>query len=116
MVDLPGPADEPTMNGTSFAGRKMETLCRVGMVGRDGYAKVTLCSASSPEHLSGVIFLRTWRFLDCGVDVAREMREAIENFPLVRMMNLKSPSGSLNNSVDLGQNVRKGRRTLRIRP
>jgi len=72
--------DELTMNVISFAGMKMEMLERTGMVGRDGYAKVTLWSASSPEHLTGVIFLRTRSFLDCGVDVARETRETINNF------------------------------------
>ena len=79
MVDFPD-LDEPTMNVISFAGRKMETLERTGMVGRDGYAKVTLWSASSLEHHGGVLFLRTRRFLDCGVDVEREMKETIQNF------------------------------------
>jgi len=72
--------DKLTMNVISFPGMKMETLERTGMVGRDGYAKVTLWSASSPEHLTGVIFLRARSFLDCGVDVARETRETINNF------------------------------------
>ena len=78
-MDLPD-LDEPTMNVISFAGRKIETLERMGMVGRHGYAKVTLWSASSPEHHGGVLFLRTQRFLDCGVDVEREMKETIQNF------------------------------------
>ena len=85
-MDLPDP-DEPTMNVTSFAGRKMETLERMGMVGRDGYAKVTLWSASSPEHHGGVLFLRTRRFLYCGVDLAREMKETSEIFLLGENMN-----------------------------
>jgi len=40
MVAVPDP-DELTMNMVSFAGMKMETLERTGMVGHDGYAKVT---------------------------------------------------------------------------
>ena len=79
MVDFPD-LDELTMNVISFTGRKMETLERMGMVGRDGYTKVMLWSASLLEHHGGVLLLRTWRFLDCGVDVAREMKETIQNF------------------------------------
>ena len=86
MVDLPG-RDEPTMNAISFAGRKVETLERTRMVRRDGYAKVMLLSARLPEHLAGIIFLRARRFLDCGVDVARAMRETIKNSPLARMID-----------------------------
>ena len=38
------------MNVISFGGGKIELrLERTGMVGRDGYANVTLASASSPE-------------------------------------------------------------------
>lgn len=88
MVDLPDPG-EPTMNVFSVAGRKMKTLERTGMVGRDGYAQVTSWGANLPERLDEVIVLRTRRVLDCGVEVAREMREmreTIENFPLARMM------------------------------
>ena len=69
MVDLPG-RNEPSMNVISFAGRKVETLERTMMVRCGGYAKVTLWSARLPEHLSGIIFFRARRFLDCGVDVA----------------------------------------------
>ena len=53
-MDLPD-VDEPTMNVISSAGRKMETLERTGMVGRDGYIKVALWSASSPVRLAGVL-------------------------------------------------------------
>jgi len=41
MVELPD-VDEPTIDVISFAGRKMETLERMGMLGCDRYAKVTL--------------------------------------------------------------------------
>ena len=85
-MEIPG-QDETTMNVISFAGRKVETLEGRRMIRRGGYEKVTLWSARLPEHLTGMIFLRTRRFQDCGGDVAREIRETIENFPLARMMN-----------------------------
>ena len=85
-MELPG-QDEPTMNVISFAGRKVETLERTRVVRHDGYAKVTLWSARLPEHLAGMIFLRARRFLDFRVDVAREIRETIEKFPLARMID-----------------------------
>ena len=46
MVDLLD-LDEPTMNVISFAVRKMETMKRVGMVGRDWYTKVMLSKNES---------------------------------------------------------------------
>ena len=67
------------MNVIWFAERKVEMLERTRMVRRDRYAKVTLWSASLSEHLTGMIFLRARRFLNCGVEVARVMRETIKN-------------------------------------
>ena len=51
----------------------------LGMVECDRYTNMTLWNANSPDHLTDVIFLRTWRFLNCSVKVAREITETIEN-------------------------------------
>src|ERR1700683_799873 len=100
MVDLPEP-EPPTMNVVSWAGRKRETSSRTGMVGREGYANVTSCMASSPTHLDGTIFFRYVGRRTClnrpilpaprvgreAEDSTRVMREDIANFPLAKMIN-----------------------------
>ena len=74
MMNFPEP-NEPTMNVVSLAGRNRETSLRTGMVGLEGYENETLCSASSLEHLEGMIFLR------------RREDFCLEDLPFVRMMN-----------------------------
>ena len=82
MMNFPEP-NEPTMNVVSLAGRNRETSLRTGMVGLEGYENETLCSASSVEHLEGMISRRGEDFCLDDLAFARMLNSGIHNWRLL---------------------------------